>query len=79
MAILKLDYSCKEAFALLTVRDAREARQRLMEIFGCNTKQQFYQRRKRYTNIPAHIKEEVERMFQEYGLRKEQIWKITES
>lgn len=78
MAILKLDYSCKDAFALLTVRDAKEAREKLMEIYGCNTKQQFYQRRKRYTNIPAHVKEQVEQMFQEYGIQKSDVWKITE-
>ncbi|MCQ2189665.1 MAG: hypothetical protein MJZ00_07120 [Paludibacteraceae bacterium] len=77
MAIEKIDYSCKDAFTLLTIKDAKEARKKLMVIYGCTTLQQFYQRRKKYTNIPAHIKDKVEEMFNSYGVPKNLVWKIT--
>ena len=76
MAINKVHYSCKDAFNFLPLWSIEEVKNSLYEIFGCTTWQQFYLKRKDYPNIPAQVKEEVESLFDKYGVKKEEIWKI---
>ena len=76
MAISKVHYSCKDAFKFLPLGAIEDVKLNLYEIFGCTTWQQFYLRRKDYPNIPAQVKEDVEKLFLEYGIKKEEVWKI---
>ena len=51
-----------------------------MKALGCTTKQHYYQKRKCIPNIAAHIKDDVEKVFEQYGITDPcDIWDIEES
>ena len=60
--------------------DYKPLQEALMKALGCTTKQHYYQKRKCIPNIAAHIKDDVEKVFEQYGITDPcEIWDIEES
>lgn len=73
-----IHYSFKKAFNCVTLADSKAIKAEIMEILGDVTVARFYQVRRDYPNIPAHIKQEIEEIFLRYGVSKSEIWDIWE-
>lgn len=78
MAKRIIHYSFKKAFNYVTLADSKAIKAEIMEILGDVTVARFYQVRRDYPNIPAHIKQEIEDIFLKYGVSKSGIWDIWE-
>ena len=78
MAKRIIHYSFKKAFNCVTLADSKAIKAEIMEILGDVTVARFYQVRRDYPNIPAHIKQEIEEIFLRYGVSKSEIWDIWE-
>ena len=75
--VRKVHYSFKKGCSKIPKGKFQEANVKLMEACGCSTLQAYYNKRKDYVNIPAHVKEEVEYIFSKYGiLDPDEIWEI---
>lgn len=73
-----IHYSFKKAFNCVTLADSKAIKAEIMEILGDVTAARFYQVRRDYPNIPAHIKQEIEEIFLKYGVSESEIWDIWE-
>lgn len=73
-----IHYSFKKAFNCVTLADSKAIKAEIMEILGDVTAARFYQVRRDYPNIPAHIKQEIEEIFLRYGVSESEIWDIWE-
>lgn len=78
MAKRIIHYSFKKAFNCVTLADSKTIKAEIMEILGDVTVARFYQVRRDYPNIPAHIKQEIEEIFLRYGVSESEIWDIWE-
>lgn len=78
MAKRIIHYSFKKAFNCVTLADSKAIKAKIMEILGDVTVARFYQVRRDYPNIPAHIKQEIEEIFLRYGVSESEIWDIWE-
>lgn len=78
MAKRIIHYSFKKAFNCVTLADIKAIKAEIMEILGDVTIARFYQVRRDYPNIPAHIKQEIEEIFLKYGVSESEIWDIWE-
>ena len=78
MAALNLNYSFLKGTRKVKYEDYMPLQEDLMKALGTKTKQHYYQKRKRITNIPVHEKEAVEKVFAKYGITDpNEIWNIT--
>ncbi len=74
----KFNYSFEKGCGKVAKENYRQLNQELKQFLGCSTTQYYYRRRKRSIDIPAHVKEGVERIFSRYGITNpEDIWEIT--
>lgn len=78
MAKRIIHYSFKKAFNCVTLADSKAIKAEIMEILGDVTIARFYQVRRDYPNIPAHIKQEIEEIFLRYGVSESEIWDMWE-
>lgn len=78
MAKRIIHYSFKKAFNCVTLTDSKAIKAEIIEILGDVTVARFYQVRRDYPNIPAHIKQEIEEIFLRYGVSESEIWDIWE-
>ena len=78
MAKRIIHYSFKKAFNCVTLADSKAIKAEIIEILGDVTVARFYQVRRDYPNIPAHIKQEIEEIFLRYGVSESEIWDIWE-
>lgn len=78
MAKRIIHYSFKKAFNGVTLADSKAIKAEIIEILGDVTVARFYQVRRDYPNIPAHIKQEIEEIFLRYGVSESEIWDIWE-
>ena len=77
--VRKVHYSFKKGCGKLPKEKYREVTVRLMVACGCNTSQAYYNKRKDFVNIPAHVKEEIEQIFFIQGITDpDDIWDIWE-
>ncbi len=79
MAVKKIYYSFLKGTQKVSKESYMELQASLMNVLGCSTKQHYYQKRKCIPNIPAHVKEDVEKVFNSYGIDDpNDIWDIQE-
>lgn len=77
MAITKVCYSFVKGTQKVTREDYPILQDRLYKLMGCSSLQEYYRKRKSYTNIPAHIKEGIESVFADFGITNtDEIWDI---
>lgn len=76
--VKKVHYSVKKACEQVPYRDYAHVNSVLMEIFGCSTKQYFYEKRKDFVNMPAHIIEKVKNLFIGLGFKEDEIFETWE-
>ena len=78
MAAQNLNYSFLKGTRKVKYEDYMPLQEDLMKALGTKTKQHYYQKRKRITNIPVQEKEAVEKVFANFGLTVPYvIWNIT--
>lgn len=78
MAALNLNYSFLKGTRKVKYEDYMLLQEDLMKALGTKTKQHYYQKRKRITNIPVQEKEAVEKVFAKYEITyPNEIWDIT--
>jgi hypothetical protein len=76
MAIEKVHYSCKPGFEQLKLSDIPAVKAEIKQIMGVKYDTEFYRKRNDYPNIPSFIKEDIEAVFERYGVNKREIWSI---
>lgn len=69
-------YSCKPGINMVPLQDQSDLRYNLMQVFGNPSYTSYYNKINAYRNIPWHIKEAVEKVFEQYGLTPDKIWNI---
>ncbi|WP_110312696.1 hypothetical protein [Dysgonomonas alginatilytica] len=79
MAIEKKYYSFTPGLELLSKSDYSKIQGDIIIFLGCS-KQDYYRKRACYINIPAHVKEGIESIFNKYNINDiRQIWEIKDS
>lgn len=79
MAIEKKYYSFTPGLELLSKSDYSKIQGEIIDFLGCS-KQDYYRKRACYINIPAHIKEGIEFIFNKYNINDlHKIWEIKDS
>lgn len=74
----KLNYSFFKGCGKVPKEDYATLNAELKEYLGCSTTQYYYLRRKKYIDMPAHIKSGIESIFAQYGIADpNEIWDIT--
>lgn len=77
MAKEKVHYSFLPGTRQVKFEDYPKLQDKLYEIIGCSSLQEYYRKRKNYVNIPAHVKESIEKVFAEFGINDPtEIWEI---
>lgn len=76
MAIRKVHYSFKRGFDKLKLSDLLAVRAEIMEAMGVKYNTEFYKKRNDYVNIPLFLKEEIDKIFEKYGVDSREIWDI---
>lgn len=80
MAIQKLYYSCKKGCRKIPQELYMQFQDELFVLLGCATKQHYYQRRACMPNLAWHIKLEIDKLFEKYGIAEhDDIWDITDA
>lgn len=74
MAIGKVHYSFRPGFDTLKSSDVPAVKAELKEVMGIKFDTEFYRKRKDYPNIPAFLKEKIEKVFSKYGVSVRDIW-----
>jgi hypothetical protein len=78
MAIEKLNYSFKKGCGKVMKEDYSKLQKKIMEFLGCKHRQHYYNKRRSYPNMPAHVKVGIEAIFLEFGINNpDDIWNIT--
>lgn len=76
----KKNYSFLKGCGKVAAKDTLDLRKELVKVLGCKSVNHFYKKRKSYPNMPAHVKEEIETVFEKYGITNpDDIWDITEA
>lgn len=79
MAIEKKYYSFNPGLELLSKTDYGKIQGEIIYFLGCS-KQDYYRKRACYINIPAHVKEGIESIFNKYNIKDTHlIWEIKDS
>lgn len=76
MAIGKVHYSFRPGCDMLKSSDVSAVEAELKEVMGIKFDTEFYKKRKDYPNIPAFLKERIEKVFSKYGVNVRDIWDI---
>lgn len=76
MAIGKVHYSFRPGFDTLKSSDVPAVKAELKEVMGIKFDTEFYRKRNDYPNIPAFVKERIEKVFSKYGVSVRDIWSI---
>lgn len=77
MAVTKLHYSFTPGTLKVTREDYPELKNRIYKFLGCSSDPEYYRKKKDYLNIPAHIKEGIEKIFFDFGVTNvSDIWDI---
>lgn len=77
MAIRKVHYSFRPGFEQLKLTDISAVKAEIKEVLGVKYDSEFYKKRNNYPNIPAFLKEDIDKIFERYGVDKRNIWSIT--
>lgn len=77
MAVTKLHYSFTPGTLKVSREDYKELKKQLYDFLGCSSDPEYYRRKKDYINIPAHIKDGIEKIFAGFGITDPaDIWTI---
>ena len=76
MAIVKVHYTIRQGFDTLKSSDVPAVKAELKEVMGIKFDTEFYRKRKDYPNIPAFLKERIEKVFSKYGVNVRDIWSM---
>lgn len=77
MAIPHFRYSFASGFDKMTLEDIRKAKAELYDFLGCTAKSDFSRKKHSFRDIPQHIYEGVNLIFQKYGVQEKDIWLIS--
>lgn len=78
MARKKVHYSFSKGYGNVKNSDAAAVRADIKEVLGIKFDSDFYRKKKDIVNIPAFLKENIESIFQKYGVKPCDIWNISE-
>lgn len=78
MARKKVHYSFSKGYGSVKNSDAASVRADIKEVLGIKFDSDFYRKKKDIVNIPAFLKENIELIFQKYGVKPCDIWNISE-
>ena len=76
MAIKKYHYSFAPGYNCLKRADIPAAKAELKAVLGTNLDCTFYSKKKDILNIPAFLKENIDKIFKKYGVKECDIWSI---
>jgi hypothetical protein len=74
----KISYSFKKGTEKVAYENYAAANKELMEYLDCCTIQYYYRKRNSIINLPAHVKEGIEKILGKYGVAPEDVWTIKE-
>lgn len=73
-----MNYSFVKGCVKVSKENYRQLNDELKNFLGCKTLQYYYVKRKRYVDMPEHVKKGIEQIFSKYGVSNpEDIWDIT--
>ena len=78
MDVTKKHYSFTPGALKVSREDYPKLKNQLYSFLGCSSDPEYYRKKKDYLNIPAHIKEGIEKIFSEFGVDVSDIWEIKE-
>lgn len=73
-----MNYSFLPGCGKVCKEDYSKLNNELKEFLGCKTRQHYYLRRKKFIDMPEHIKNDIEAIFSRYGIPPDEVWTITE-
>lgn len=73
----KMNYSFLKGCGKVCKEDYSKLNAELKEYLGCKTLTHYYLKRKRFIDMPVHIKEGIENIFFKYNVPSDDIWTIT--
>lgn len=74
----RMNYSFLKGCGKVCKEDYSKLNAELKKYLGCKTMPHYYLRRKRYIDMPSHVKNGIESIFAKYGITNpENIWDIT--
>lgn len=76
MAIPHFRYSFAKGFDSLTIGQAREVRSKIYDFLGCTGNPTYSRLKHCYRDIPHHIYEGINRIFESHGVDEGQVWTI---
>lgn len=74
---IRMNYSFIKGCGKVCKEDYSKLNTELKEYLGCKTMTHYYLKRKRFIDMPVHIKEGIEAIFSKYNVSPEEIWEIT--
>lgn len=72
------DYSFGPALEKLTLAEAKQVKAEIMEALEITTAMEWYNRKKRWRNIPQWAYSVITAIFVSHGLQEAEIWHIQE-
>jgi hypothetical protein len=78
MAIPHFSYSFAPGFDKLTLEDARKIKKELYEYLRCTAESDFSRKKHSFRDVPQHIYDGINLIFQRYGVQPSDVWKISE-
>lgn len=69
-----VNYSCMPGVGAVAKKDQADLRTKLMEVFGAGSIGTYYNKVNCYRNIPWHIKQRVDEVFNSFGVPSESVW-----
>lgn len=76
MANKKTNYSFKPGWEKIPLGKAREVKDKIIAIIGCQYGTEFYRKMKSWVDIPERTYREINEVFSEYGLTPYDVWNI---
>lgn len=73
----RMNYSFLKGCVKVSKENYRSLNNELRNFLGCKTLQYYYVKRKRYVDMPEHVKKGIENIFAKYGVEDPaEIWDI---
>lgn len=73
-----MNYSFLKGCGKVSKEDYAKLNNEIKEYLRCKHDQHYYLKRKRYIDMPEHVKKDIEEIFSRYGVEAEDIWVITD-
>lgn len=74
----RMNYSFLKGCGKVSKEDYAQLNKDLKEYLHCKSDQYYYLKRKRYVDMPEHVKKDIEEIFSRYDVNAEDVWIITD-